>query len=263
MVDLTSSDSDEGDLQFNGMFFLNAPSEGNPETGYFYDFSGYKARYTYKAAMEKLYGKDILTLNDSDFEIPKTDSQEPTGDSTNKETVTESTISESSSGENETETSNEPIKEDSKVWDSFDEKVDTAIEIASVVNVDFNGTDTIPAKVISLIGEKNVIMAVKVDKNTLVAIDGSKLTPAKASDVKLISSKNADGSVTIGVRNPNADIEKSIVIFKNIGVDKVGSSITLYFENADKSLLEFRTSPVYDNGYAAFEVPFVNANYIM
>jgi hypothetical protein len=100
-----------------------------------------------------------------------------------------------------------------------------------------------------------------VDKNTLVTIDGSKITPAEASHVKLISSKNADGSETVGIRSQNVDIEKSIVIYKSIGLDKVGKSTVLYFENADKSLIEFRTSPVYENGFAAFEVPFVNANY--
>jgi hypothetical protein len=105
------------------------------------------------------------------------------------------------------------------------------------------------------------IIVLEVDKNTFVTIDGSKITSSEASEVKLISGKNADGSETVGVRSQNTDMGKTIVIFRYVGLDKVGSNTVLFFENADKSLLEFRTSPVYENGFAAFEVPFVNANY--
>jgi hypothetical protein len=185
-----------------------------------------------------------------------------TSDSTSEVSTNEdsSKDEETESAPESTVVSNEPVVEDSKGWDSFEDKVEKAIE-KGIVNVDLNGTDTIPEKVISTIAENNVTMAVKVDKNTLVTIDGSKITPAEASQVKLISSKDDDGSESVGVRSQNVDIEKSIVIFRNMGLDKVGNSTALYFENADKSLLEFRTSPVYENGFAAFEVPFVNANY--
>jgi peroxiredoxin len=105
------------------------------------------------------------------------------------------------------------------------------------------------------------IIVLEVDKNTFVTIDESRITSADASEVKLISGKNADGSETVGVRSQNTDMGKTIVIFRYVGLDKVGSNTVLFFENADKSLLEFRTSPVYENGFAAFEVPFVNANY--
>jgi hypothetical protein len=287
IIDLTNSDKNDKNEsnQFNGYFFLNAPDGGSVEEGYVYYNS---VGYVYYSTMEKIYGDGILALSNSDYEMPDTDSQEPTEDSTTEETTTETSNSEDSSSNEETENasastvvSKEPIVEDSKGWDSFEDKVEKAIENALienavvenstdgtemvqapvVVNVDLNGTDTIPAKVISTIAEKNVTMAVKVDNDTLVTIDGSKITPAEATQVKLISSKNADGSETVGVRSQNVDIEKNIVIFRNVGLDKVGSCTVLYFENADKSLLEFRTSLVYENGFAAFEVPFVNANY--
>jgi hypothetical protein len=302
IIDLTNSDKNDKNEanQFNGYFFLNAPDRGSVEEGYVYYNS---VGYVYYSTMEKIYGNGILALNDSDYEMPDTDSQEPTEDSTTEDSTTEDSTtedsttedsttedstsedstSEDSSSDKETEStpastvvSNEPIVEDSKGWDSFEDKVEKAIENAVVenstdgtevaqapvvVNVDLNGTDTIPEKVISTIAEKNVTIAVKVDKNTLVTIDGSKITPAEASEVKLISSRDDDGSESVGVRSQNVDIEKSIVIYKSVGLDKVGSSTVLYFENADKSLIEFRTSPVYENGFAAFEVPFVNANY--
>jgi hypothetical protein len=253
IIDLTNSDNnDHSDSQFNGNIFLNVPDKGDVETGYSY--YNIQIGYVYYQTMVKIYGNDILALSYSDYVKP---SQQTTEDSPSEDS---SSDEETESTPASTVVSNEPIVEDSKGWDSFDEKLEKAVA-KGIVNVDLNGTDTIPAKVIRTIAEKNVTMAVKVDKNTLVTIDGSKITPAEASEIKLISIKNADGSELVGVRSQNADIEKSIVIFRNMGLENVGSSAVLYFENADKSLLEFRTSPVYENGFAAFEVPFVNANY--
>jgi hypothetical protein len=133
----------------------------------------------------------------------------------------------------------------------------------AIVSVNLNGVETIPATAISAIAGKNVILSIVADANTLITIDGSQLTALDASDVKLISKKDADGKTTLNVRTQNLNLEKSIVVYSNVGIDKAGSVATLYFENADKSLLEFRTSPVFENGYAAFITPFVNANYII
>jgi hypothetical protein len=94
-----------------------------------------------------------------------------------------------------------------------------------------------------------------------VTIDGSQLTSANVSEVKLTTGKAADGKASLSVRADNVDLQKSIIVYTYIGLDKVGSSAALYFVNADKSLMEFRTSPVYENGYAAFVTTFVNADY--
>jgi hypothetical protein len=297
LVDVTTCDQDGYGIFYKETFIGSTTMTADID-GYYggYVFNDGNIIYGYDGQTWNLYDEEQLKISD----IPYGEETSDTGDSveqgkpsesedsTTEETPTEASNSEDSSSNEKTEiapastvVSNEPIVEDSKGWDSFEDKVEKAIENALienavvenstdgtemaqapvVVNVDLNGTDTIPAKVISTIAEKNVTMAVKVDKNTLVTIDGSKITPAETSEVKLISSKNADGSETVGVRSQNVDIEKNIVIYRNVGLENVGSSTVLYFENADKSLLEFRTSPVYENGFAAFEVPFVNANY--
>jgi hypothetical protein len=276
LVDVTTCDQDGYGIFYKETFIGSTTMTADID-GYYggYVFNDGNIIYGYDGQTWNLYDEEQLKISDIPYgeEEPDTGDSVEQGkpseseDSTTEETVTESSTSKDSSSDEETEStpastvvSNEPIVEDSKGWDSFDEKLEKAVA-KGIVNVDLNGTDTIPAKVISTIAEKNVTMAVKVDKNTLVTIDGSKITPAEASQVKLISIKNADGSESVCVRSQNVDIEKSIVIFRNMGIDKVGSSTVLYFENADKSLLEFRTSPVYENGFAAFEVPFVNANY--
>jgi hypothetical protein len=157
-------------------------------------------------------------------------------------------------------------------WGSLANAVDKAITDAvanatttatttAVVNIKLNGVDTVPAKAINAIAGKDVVLSLSVDAKTLVTIDGSQLTAADVSDVKLVSGKAADGSTTLNVRAGNANIEKSIVVYSNIGADKVGREAALYFVNADQSLVEFRTSPVYENGYAAFNTPLVSANY--
>jgi hypothetical protein len=47
-----------------------------------------------------------------------------------------------------------------------------------------------------------------------------------------------------------------------MGLDKVGSESVLNFVNQDESLVEFRTSSIYTNGFGVYETPLVNANYI-
>jgi hypothetical protein len=94
-------------------------------------------------------------------------------------------------------------------------------------------------------------------------MEGSQLTAEDASDIKLISGKTADGDATLNVRSQNLDLTKTIVVYNFMGLDKVGSETALYFVNLDDSLVEFRNSPVYDNGFVAYETSLVNANYKM
>jgi hypothetical protein len=111
------------------------------------------------------------------------------------------------------------------------------------------------------IAGKNVTLSVAVDANTLVTIDGNQLALSDASAVKLISGSAADGKASLNVRSNNLDTQKTVTIYYYFGADKAGSQAALYFVNGDNSLLEFRTSAVYENGYAAFTAPLVNANY--
>lgn len=70
-----------------------------------------------------------------------------------------------------------------------------------------------------------------------------------------------EGNANLQIRNTAADISKSIVIFQKAkpGMEEA----TLYFVDADGTLIPFRKSIVYENGYLAFETPFVNANYVI
>jgi surface protein len=161
----------------------------------------------------------------------------------------------------------EPIIGTSKGWNSLSSEIDNAIASATatdttaIVNINLNGTDTIPATAITAIAGKNVILALVVDANTLVTIDGSQLTTADVSEVKLVSGKTADGNATLNVRADNLDLQKNIVVYSYIGIDKVGSEAILNFVDVDQSLIEFRTSHVADNGFVAFVTHLVNANY--
>jgi hypothetical protein len=157
----------------------------------------------------------------------------------------------------------------SVAFESIADKTDKIISDAAatgtpaVVNVSMNNTDTIPATAITAIAGKDVTLALSIDTNTLVTMEGSQFTAADASDIKLISGKTPDGNATLNVRSQNLDLQKNIVIFNYMGLDKVGSETTLYFVNLDGSLVEFRNSPVYDNGFVAYGTPLVNANYKM
>jgi hypothetical protein len=130
-----------------------------------------------------------------------------------------------------------------------------------VVTAILKNVDTISSEAISAIAGKNVILSILADSETLVTIDGSKLTTVDISDANLVTGTSTDGNKTINVRSQNLELEKNIVIYKFMGLDKVGKATTLNFVNPDESLIEFRTSPVYENGYAAYITPFVNANY--
>jgi hypothetical protein len=200
------------------------------------------------------------------------DSNTNTDDNNNASSGTEE---ESSSSASTSEaTTPQPAIGNSIGWGSLTNVVDKAITDAvanatttaiatttAVVNINLNGVDTVPATAINAIAGKDVVLSLSVDTNTLVTIDGSQLTAADVSDVKLVSGKSTEGNTTLNVRAGNSNIEKSIVVYSNIGVDKVGSEVVLYFVNEDQSLVEFRTSPVYENGYAAFTTPLVSANY--
>jgi hypothetical protein len=239
----------------------------NPDLGYY--------------AIIRSCSKNINTWANGDFsdkiwirKVNKlsSDSNTNTDDNNNASSGTEE---ESSSSASTSEaTTPQPAIGNSIGWGSLTNVVDKAITDAvanatttaiatttAVVNINLNGVDTVPATAINAIAGKDVVLSLSVDTNTLVTIDGSQLTAADVSDVKLVSGKSTEGNTTLNVRAGNSNIEKSIVVYSNIGVDKVGSEVVLYFVNEDQSLVEFRTSPVYENGYAAFTTPLVSANY--
>jgi hypothetical protein len=126
-----------------------------------------------------------------------------------------------------------------------------------------NKVDTVTAEALSAIAGKNVILSLLIDSETLITIDGSKLTTADIADASFVTGTATDGSKTINVRSQNLDLGKTIAIFKYMGLDKVGSESVLNFVNLDGSLVEFRTSSIYPNGFGVYETPLVNANYKM
>jgi hypothetical protein len=133
----------------------------------------------------------------------------------------------------------------------------------AVVAVNLNGSGTVPAAAISEIAGKDVILNLTVSANTSVNINGGSLSASDVGDIKLSAGTDAAGNATLSVRSDNSNIEKSIDVFYKVGGTKVGGNAVLNFVNADGSLIEFRTSIVYDNGYAAFTTPLVSANYKM
>jgi hypothetical protein len=169
-----------------------------------------------------------------------------------------------------TTTVKQPIIGGKKGWSAVNDEVNKALANVeagvtqqAVVTVALNGVDTIPATVISAIAGKQVILSLSVDANTIVNIDGSTLDATDAAAIRITTDKATDGKNSLKVRSQNLNLEKNIVVYSNAGADKAGSNAVLYFVNADQSLVEFRNSIVFENGYTAFITPFVNADYMI
>jgi hypothetical protein len=163
----------------------------------------------------------------------------------------------------------QPIIGTSIGWDYLDYEFAKAIEFAgadeqALLYINLNGTYTIPASAISKVAGKNVLLNIIVDSNIVVNIDAMSLDALEdATDITFATAKNADGAYSFKVRSQNVNIDKNITVFYKVGVaNTVGTSV-LNFVNSDQSLLAFRTSPVYENGFAAFTTPLVNANYLL
>jgi hypothetical protein len=163
----------------------------------------------------------------------------------------------------------QPIIGTSIGWDSLDYELAKSIELAgadtqALLYINLNGTDIIPASAISKVAGKNVLLNIIVDSNIVVNIDALSLNALEdTTDITFATAKNTDGTYAFNVRSQNVNLDKNIAVFYNAGITNVAGTSNLNFVNADQSLVEFRNSTVYENGFAAFVTPLVNANYIL
>jgi hypothetical protein len=282
LVDLTNMDQDEEeDDYYIDSFFIGYVQEGSVDTGYtiLAEYLGYnfEVTYIYSSTSTRLYTEDELTLSSTEYEPPmaapvpdpipepdhEPDSNYDSDSNDESGQYSGATLSGAVSTVNRQPIIEAYIGESSVGWDSLSYEIGKAeSKNLSTLNVYLNGTEIIPTSAMSKIADKNMAFNILVNANTLVTIDGNQFTNEEASDVKLITGKSIDGNNTLGVRSQNADILKSMIIYSYIGTEYIGSDTTLYFVNQDNSLVEFRNSMVYDNGFTAFITPLVNANYI-
>ena len=181
--------------------------------------------------------------------------------------------SSSSSSSSAPAAATEPVKEVSTVgntkgWEALNTEIDAAVANAAtgtvseaVINVNLNGASEIPAAVLQQIAGKEVTVSFATGENVIVNISGDSLDAAATGTASISTVADKEGNANLQIRNTAADISKSIVIFQKAkpGMEEA----TLYFVDADGTLIPFRKSIVYENGYLAFETPFVNANYVI
>ena len=167
----------------------------------------------------------------------------------------------------------EPVKEvptvgNTKGWEALNTEIDAAVTNAAtgtvskaVINVNLNGASEIPAAVLQQIAGKEVTVSFATGEDVIVNISGDSLDAAATGTASISTVADKEGNANLQIRNTAADISKSIVIFQKAkpGMEEA----TLYFVDADGTLIPFRKSIVYENGYLAFETPFVNANYVI
>lgn len=161
-----------------------------------------------------------------------------------------------------------PTVGNSQGWEATSQEVNTALAqvasgtvAAAVVPVQLNGTEEIPEEVLATIAGKDVTMMFVTEKDVIVNVNGAAVDEKAPGKVSLTSAIDKEENLTIQVRNSVTDITRTITIFAKAEEDATEG--ILYFIGADGSLIPFRKSIVYANGYLAFEVPFVNANYVI
>ena len=152
----------------------------------------------------------------------------------------------------------------SEGWSSLGKEVNEAIAgktdgTDAVVWVKLNGVEIIPQTALRGIAGKDVTVCFVTEEGVIVNINASLLTPDAVGEIRIVSSKAKDGSTAVKIRNTVPDMNQAIAVF--VKAQTGAQDNTLYFVDAANELIPFRTSNVAANGYMAFEVPFVNANY--
>lgn len=240
----------------------------------------------YRIVVSACVGESFYNeYQDSDFseEIVYDGSQNPTPTPTPEPTPAPNPGSDSSSGSGSGSSSSssssapaaatEPVKEvptvgNTKGWEALNTEIDAAVANAAtgtvseaVINVNLNGASEIPAAVLQQIAGKEVTVSFATGEDVIVNIFGDSLDAAATGTASISTVADKEGNANLQIRNTAADISKSIVIFQKAkpGMEEA----TLYFVDADGTLIPFRKSIVYENGYLAFETPFVNANYVI
>ena len=203
-------------------------------------------------------------------EIPAAD-EKPSGDSGNG--------SGNSSSSNDSHSSNSssvvavrpkekaPTIGNSEGWNAIAKEVDKAIVNAAtgeeaVVWVKLNDAKEIPESALKAIAGKNVVVCFVTNTGFIINVSGASLDVNSIGKVSFSSTTDKEGNVILKIRNSVTDINKSVAIFAKATAN-LTTEETLYFVDADSTLIPFGTSGVAENGYVAFSVPFVNANYVI
>lgn len=131
----------------------------------------------------------------------------------------------------------------------------------AIVSVDMNRASEIPVAVLQQMAGKDVTVSFATANNVIVNISGTSLDEIVTGTAGIASALDKEKNTLVQIRNAAVDMTKTITIFQKA---KEGTTeATLYFIDEDGTLIPFRKSVIYANGYVAFEVPFVNANYVV
>lgn len=161
-----------------------------------------------------------------------------------------------------------PTVGNSQGWEATSQEVDTALTqtangtaAAAVVPVLLNGTEEIPEEVLASIAGKDITLMFITEEGVIMNVNGAAVDTSTTGKAGLTSAVDQEKNLTVQVRNSVTDITRTVTIFVKAEEDAIEG--ILYFVDADGNLIPFRKSIVYPNGYLAFEVPFVNANYVI
>ena len=161
-----------------------------------------------------------------------------------------------------------PSTANAKGWDGVAGEINTTIANAAagivpqaIVSVNMNRASEIPVAVLQQMAGKDVTVSFAAANNVIVNISGTSLDETVTGAAGIASALDKEKNTLVQIRNAAVDMTKTITIFQKA---KEGTTeATLYFIDEDGTLIPFRKSVVYVNGYVAFEVPFVNANYVV
>ena len=161
-----------------------------------------------------------------------------------------------------------PSTVNAKGWDGVAGEINTTIANAAagivpqaIVSVNMNGASEIPVVVLQQMVGKDVTVSFATANNVIVNIVGTSLDGAVTGTAGIASALDKEQNAMVQIRNAAVDMTKTITIFQK--AKEGAAEATLYFIDADGTLIPFRKSVIYANGYVAFEVPFVNANYVV
>jgi hypothetical protein len=197
--------------------------------------------------------------NNNEDDSNNTSTDETTSSSDSNEETTSST----------TTTESQPTVGSSSGWSAIDSEISKVIsqpvttDAVRALNVKLSNSDFIPASALKAVASSNVILSANIANDTVINIDGSQIDDSAASYTRFTSEETPNGETSLIVNTAGKDVTKNITIFKKMKPEDIGKIITLYFIDENGNRIPFRVSYVYENGYAAFETPFVHANYVI
>jgi hypothetical protein len=206
--------------------------------------------------------------NTTKNETESNNNGEDSSDSSTEETTSSSDSNEEATSST-TITESQPTVGSSSGWSAIDSEISKVIsqpvttDTVRALNVTLSNSDYIPASALKAIASSNVILSANIANDTVINIDGSQIDDSVASYTRFTSEETPNGETSITVNTAGKDVTKNITIFKKMNPENIGKIMTLYFIDENGNRIPFRVSYVYENGYAAFETPFVHARYVI